>query len=56
VDNRYIFNGTAAGILTIANSNVLTGTASVELGKAPIFPGATPAGSGASIRFYGDQS
>ena len=56
VDNRYIFNGTAAGILTITNSNVLTGTASVELGKASIFPGATPAGSGANIRLYGDQS
>ena len=56
VDNRYIFNGTASGILTIVNSNVLTGTASVELGKAPIFPGGTPAGSGASIRLYGDQS
>ncbi len=56
VDNRYIFSGSNSGTLTIVNSNVLTGTASVELGKAPIFPGATPSGSGASIRIYGDQS
>jgi len=56
VDNRYIFSGTAAAILTITNANVLTGTASVELGKSPVFPGATPAGSGASIRLYDNQN
>ncbi len=56
VDNRYFFNGTSAGTLTIVNSNVLTGTASVELGKSPIFAGANPSGSGANIRLYGDQN
>ncbi len=56
VDNRYVFSGTAAGILTITKANVLTGTASVELGKSPVFAGATPAGSGASIRLYDNQS
>ena len=34
IDNRYIFNGSNAGILSIANSGVVTGTASVELGKS----------------------
>lgn len=55
IDDRYIFNGTNAGVLSIAHSGVVTGTASVELGKSPLFAGLNPAGSGANIRFYGDQ-
>lgn len=56
IENIYGFSGTNAGALGIVNSNVLTGTASVELGKSPIFAGGTPAGSGASVRLYGDQN
>ena len=56
VDNRYIFSGTNAGVLTITKSNTITGTAPVEIGKSNVFPGGNPAGSSASIRFYGDQN
>jgi len=56
VDNRYVFTGTSSAILTITNSGVLRGTASVEVGKSSVFPGGAPAGSGASIRVYGDQT
>ncbi|GEP45386.1 hypothetical protein BGE01nite_46770 [Brevifollis gellanilyticus] len=56
LDNIYRFNSTSAGILSITNSGVVTGTASVLVGKDPIYNGATPAGSGANIRFYGDQN
>ncbi|MES2595500.1 MAG: autotransporter-associated beta strand repeat-containing protein [Verrucomicrobiota bacterium] len=56
LDNIYRFNSTSAGILSITNSGVVTGTASVVVGKDPIYNGATPAGSGASVRFYGDQN
>jgi autotransporter-associated beta strand protein len=55
-DNVYNFGGSSAGILSITQANVITGTASVELGKNPIYAGATPAGAGASIRFYGNQN
>ncbi|MBL9133885.1 MAG: hypothetical protein JNG86_21920, partial [Verrucomicrobiaceae bacterium] len=52
----YNFGGTAVGILSFTQANVITGTASVELGKSPIYAGVTPAGSGASIRFYDNQN
>lgn len=55
IDNIYRFNGSNGGVFSIVNSKVVTGTASVELGKSPVFNGGTPSGSGASIRFYGDQ-
>ena len=55
-DNVYNFGGSSAGILSFTQANVITGTASVELGKNPIYAGATPAGAGASIRFYDDQN
>ena len=56
LDNVYRFNGSAGGTLSIMNSGVVTGTASVVVGKDPIFAGGTPGGSGAIIRFYGDQN
>ncbi|MCB1208401.1 MAG: autotransporter-associated beta strand repeat-containing protein, partial [Verrucomicrobiales bacterium] len=55
VNNIYNFNGTNAGILSIANSNVITGSASVELGKSSVFAGINPSGSTSNVRFYGDQ-
>lgn len=55
-DNVYNFGGSSSGILSFTQANVITGTASVELGKNPIFAGGTPAGAGASIRFYDDQN
>lgn len=55
LDNVYRFNATSAGTLSITNSGVVTGTASVVVGKDPVFAGGTPSGSGATIRFYGDQ-
>lgn len=56
VNNVYAFYGTNAATLSIANSNVLTGTASVELGKSPVFAGTNPTNTTAVIRFYGDQN
>ncbi|MBK8037081.1 MAG: autotransporter-associated beta strand repeat-containing protein [Verrucomicrobiaceae bacterium] len=55
-DNVYNFGGSSAGILSFTQANVITGTASVELGKNPIYAGLTPAGAGASIRFYDNQN
>lgn len=55
-DNKYNFGGSSAGILSFTQANVITGTASVELGKNPIYAGLTPAGAGASIRFYDNQN
>lgn len=54
-ENKYNFGGSAAATLSITRANVITGSASVELGKNPIFAGGTPAGAGASIRFYDNQ-
>jgi autotransporter-associated beta strand protein len=56
LENRYTFTGTTAATLSIANSGALFGTASVDVGKAPIFAGGTPANGGAVIRLYGDQT
>lgn len=56
VNNVYSFYGTNAATLSIANSNVLTGTAAVELGKNPVFAGTNPTNTTAIIRLYGDQN
>ncbi|TLD72428.1 PEP-CTERM sorting domain-containing protein [Phragmitibacter flavus] len=53
VDNVYRFTGTSGGVLGLAKSNLLTGSASVEVGRGMIDLGSLPHATTAQIRIYG---
>lgn len=54
VDNIYRFSGTT-GILGLTATNILTGSARVEIGRSPLHVGNVPTSSPAYLRTYGDQ-
>lgn len=56
IDNVYRFQGANSAALSIVKNKVVTGTASVEVGRSMIHSGFnSPTGTVASIRLYGEQ-